>query len=207
MNLESKPTAWYSCMLTPRTEVPSELPSEHKLPSVARFEEFYVSQMWGALTLGHDFDGPVQCRYIFFRLLHLIQHYSLFKILWLCDCHAAERRNFHLQRTCVRPQLSCSSSPRSQQRFPTPSLPLDSSPENPKLEYTCARYSSKSHYWLELNSQPWIGKRSNDGWSQSRSVPFLGFVMPECDYCMLVITVITHVIILVRTCQAFLVTF
>jgi len=33
MNLESKPTAWYSCMLTPRTEVPSELPSEHKLPS------------------------------------------------------------------------------------------------------------------------------------------------------------------------------
>ena len=30
--------------------------------------------------------------------------------------------------------------------------------------------------------------------------------MPECDYCMLVITVITHVIILVSTCQAFLVT-
>eukprot|EP00438_Fugacium_kawagutii_P001077 Skav236100 [mRNA] locus=scaffold1166:206471:208880:+ [translate_table: standard] len=31
MNLESKPT-WYSCMLTPRTEVPSD-PSEQKLPS------------------------------------------------------------------------------------------------------------------------------------------------------------------------------
>ena len=86
MNLESKPTAWYSCMLTPRTEVPSELPSEHKLPSVSRFEEFYVrceghlqnpTKVANFIYLVFTILIVVQCQYIL-RLLHLIQHYSRF---------------------------------------------------------------------------------------------------------------------------------
>ena len=54
MNLESKPNTWYSCMLTPRTEVPSELPSEQKLPSETRPGFFFGQLGWLLLGLALD---------------------------------------------------------------------------------------------------------------------------------------------------------
>ena len=58
MNLESKPNTWYSCMLTPRTEVPSELPSEQKLPSETRPGFFFWAA--GLAIVGARFGSELE---------------------------------------------------------------------------------------------------------------------------------------------------